>query len=413
MEPFTLPVFEIAWSGVGDGQTRVDVTTLNISVLNRVLANQAHDILTLQVVCDHDAGPLIPRESMVSVWRDDVRIFHGQARATQHNCTGELDIQIVPIWGPWGRLAGTAYWDDGRVGALNTNVPLPPSASGAFGRLKAWIETNAPTLMTMPTFASTGLSDVYWPSITGLSNQAFTANLQAIFATYPRVALAFDYTADPPAMQVRNGATEVDYARGTILQDWSLTTNDAKANGTAIMQRYDWNVLFTIGSGPGNIPTAVRDMIGDFVKSQPIQTYPDPLPTLLEVAMTFRSENGISFFTASAAEYIQSLVGADFWQGDMTLKDNCLSGLKPGDRVNITGSLAAWATMGATIQTVTENFAEGTTALSLGINRLLKAEDALEAFLNYMLRAPGVTDRTWPPSDTSIHDDPGDWPPEE
>ncbi len=79
------------------------------------------------------------------------------------------------------------------------------------------------------------------------------------------------------------------------------------------------------------------------------------------------------------------------WQGGLTLEqDECAQTFKPGMLLNITGGLAAWATMAAQIQTVQWDMEAGRTTLTFGPAEHLGPADFVELGRNVNRNPPAL-----------------------
>lgn len=91
------------------------------------------------------------------------------------------------------------------------------------------------------------------------------------------------------------------------------------------------------------------------------------------------------------AQELHTALSVLHWQGEFERLEAEVSGdAHPGRKLNLTGGLAAWATMDAMIQTVEEDISEGRTTISFGPPEHLGPSDLVE-----MLRATRSARPSW------------------
>lgn len=378
--------FEIAYTG----QDRANVETLGIQVGELTLNNLQPDQLTLRLLAAHDDAPKIAANDMVEVWKDDVRIMKGRARTPRLVSSGPVDFQTQVIMGTLWELANCHYFKEAEI--LNIDVPLPATFAVCWDYLRNWVETYAPTVVTMPPYADTSLAGgelLYFATTQGVLNQPFTSNLAALMINYPKAAVAFDYTTDPPTMLVRHEETAVEYAHGApVLKDRDLGQNDVLPEAVAIRVRYDWRVYFP---DEEDMPQTTVDALGQFTKSSIYDKYPaDHSGVGPAVVTLFYGEGTATLLPAGAAQYIFNVLNDPYWQGTMTLADGCSNTLKPGDRINITGSYSGLATMNAVVQSVMKNFDPEVleTQITVGVSDRVTGDTAMERLVTWLRRSP-------------------------
>lgn len=92
----------------------------------------------------------------------------------------------------------------------------------------------------------------------------------------------------------------------------------------------------------------------------------------------------------AATAYYNALTDAQ-WEGDITLKElECSGSVAPGNRVRLTNGQAAWATMDAVVQSVTEDLDTGRTSIELGPPDVLGLDDFIGQ-LNRFRNRPAPT----------------------
>jgi hypothetical protein len=340
----------------------------------------------------------------IELYADNVRRFVG--RITETPAQGEARSERLDYVasGPWWDLANLVYQEARFLYAEPDNpqselVEVFSSRAVLFNALDGSALTAGQQAVQAVNYARTKgaalqvgtielPTQVMWEEL----NDVSVAEVIKKCVRWTSDAMAwFDYTTNPPSLNIRRRAAlsplTIDLAAADA--DKLVTTLDIRPNHAAVAPGvrffYEGTTVVTAPRGPTG-----RLLPG--ILQPPAQTRtrylaqsagnPDAIGAVIAVIE-------LSGFGTETPEPIPPTLAADYYSAISTLNyDGTLglrqveaaSGASPALRLNLTGGEAAWASMGATIQRVTEDLLRGSTTLTLGQPDFLGAQ----SFADYL-----------------------------
>lgn len=365
--------FTIAW----DGQEETAIEDLNLDVSSRILRNRETDFVNIVTRKDNTGDDqIIPARTFVTLYKDGTKWFQGWSKNPSRGRMANGAAHLYKIRGPWHFLENAAY---GYTPEFAPGVTLPPAADWIWSSIAAWSNGAMGDYFQLPTDWPGSFPDMRLAKLT-LGPNSLAANIRELLAKLPTAALRFDYDGDIPAGQLlTRGDSVKTFAWGTsALADMNLR-DDSDDAPRAMRLRY----VLTTG-----LDTLTEEEIQELGRLR-VTTGPDlddergagtglvhgwtgcheweklTLYTGWEsdLALTFATDP----FGQQMADYILDQLGDLNWSGTMSfLDENCDTGIKPGDSINITGLHSDFTAMNALVQQVEEYPGSGQTKVTVG-----------------------------------------------
>ena len=361
--------------------TVYDCETWDIEVTQRSQHNQATGSVTLVIRRTPDQEPLIGASDQVTILRDGVTWWQGVAKAPVDSWTESDYAHLHVIDDPWQIICETPWRFQG---TLPTHAAL---SSSAWSLLVDFTTELLSTWFTMPEWGPTIPNHAYpaWPNINGKMN----FSIMALLKPNEQAAVAFDHTQTPPLMRVTNGGdvvrtlhtvndgvTDIHLSRRDDLMPLAvqLLSSDTGTAYYLSQMQTSWPLFFKTGDDTFYPATAVRDGWR--------------CATLINPALYFAE------VVEGAAAYLFKMLGVAFWEGSIVIYDGvCATGIMPGDTINLIGprTRPSHATMGAIVQSVTEDPMRGETTLRLGPNGAVTPTDVIMRIQDLLGGRPWAT----------------------
>jgi hypothetical protein len=349
-----------------------DTETLGVSNIVRRRRSLARDELTFtHTGAAISSTALFAYGDTITLRRDGVKVFVGVVVEVPRFGNGSGESLRYKAAGTWWYFENLVYQQN-----------WPTAASSAARRASAVLGYNASTEARVNT--KTTLQDILdWliGSVGGAKIQYTAANLpagisipffrmecptcaeaiQMLLRFQPDAAHWFDYTTTPPTfnLKLRAAASSRSYAL-TAIDTFDITPRNELKIDRCVVQ------LVTNSSSGDVVVTNDVDPVGttgrEFgcVVFALLNDYDPPL-------------------TAGLAAAYRAGLSTLHYSGQITIvEDACAMDVRPGEVVNITGGLTAWATMNALVQEVTEDIDNGRTTVTLGVPGHLRFEDFVE-----------------------------------
>src|SRR5581483_9676150 len=326
----------------------------------------------------------------IELFKDGVRWFSGTVTALTSIGTVKRDAILYTISGPWWQLENLIFQDYMMTPVDPTNMasalqPLYSSYTVLFQDNFGNARKNGDQItLTLNYALSKGANLVVGtidPNIYVPNEEAHDLSCADVIrrccAWTPDVVSHFDYSAWPPTLNFKKRAHLVnvsfDLNGGFIIQSPKFNPRyDLKPAGIKIYiqhtSRYvngtarSWYEVQTAGSGD--------DGIGCIVMTIPLSangTGEEKVPVTI-----------LSGTPTTLAQALYASLSTLHYEGDLLTKEQECSGiLRPGCVVNLSNGPAAWATMNALVQTVTEELVTGETTTHCGPPTQLSLQDLI------------------------------------
>lgn len=380
---------------------------LGIRMASRVLVNQGIDKVVLEVVdATLAAAQLWAYGDEVLIKRGTERYFKGKvAKLPKWGESGAVG-STYEIWGPWWDLTRCVY-EQSWNGDLTSRVMLGARAvygAGTGGGVELGetsdirYGTDEPTAVAVNTakelenlidFASWRGCDLDRDELpTGIDmfpeeyvDRSVADLIIAILRWHPYAVTWFDYTSSTPELHIRVRAemATVALSTSTDVESLQVASRDelvppciviryaCKTERQYVLQYEDKYPALATGEELGAYIATVTLDEGEAwdIGEAPVGSYLLSIPTGLAQHF-YTSYNDVMY--DGSLTVVAASVGATEYMGKA---------------LNLTGGLAAWGTMAAPIQSVTEDIGQGVTTLefgsgeNIGIEDLLKLKDLL------------------------------------
>lgn len=381
--------FQISWTHPDGDQSPVAVKTRGVKLGTFTVRNMATDEWPLTIRVQPGDADVIPERAVVVIWQkidgSFVRVFTGEAGPTETGETTEGgESQRVTLRGPWHQLSKAVYHRGDQDELLYPgNLPLAPSSENSWNFLGDYCAAYLADWLSFPTFADSGLTNVYELTVQGLGEQSISACLQALMINYPHAALVFDYSTEVPTLNVvERDEDVVIIPHNELLPGWRLVKNDNYVASVVVRKTFPWTSYSELPS-PIEIPQFVKDQCGTgFEKSIATDVYPigGPIdgPNVVHLSTYWLQ---YEFVPAGGLEFIYDLLSLRFFTGSFTIKGTSRA-IQPGSTVSLAGT--KFSDANATVLSVTRNYATHETSIEIGINPMIntgRAIDRLKAWL--------------------------------
>jgi hypothetical protein len=351
---------------------------LGIEAFTRRSVNTGRVSLTISLKRDIDASALFTYKQAITVKKNGVNWFVGKVREPGDSGDTHYEGSVVFCENNWWELERTLY--------LLTYPPSEsPTAANTGGRRTLFIgpDTNEPettqqALERVLTYAAakglltigTGLTKLgsVTPPRESLVDRSIADAIHAIMRYHVDLALYWDGNT---INITERGDDILSYAVGTkpLASCSARIRHDLVPEGVII--RYEkagdvqavvgWRGSLTQDKWPGSVEIDDTDILVETI------TLKEDEPT----------PSGI------AKRYYDMLATSPLVEGELEfLDEDCGTGIRPGHTINITGGRAAWSTMKAFVQSVTESPMLGVTSVEVGIPGRLSAQDLLDLLRN-------------------------------
>jgi hypothetical protein len=384
--------FLIAWTDGTTTQTQASMEELGIIPGTFTRRSLAADEWPLTIVAGHSDAKVIPFRSVVTIWRlvvgaeEPVKVFVGEAQETREDWSRDTgSFQKVTIKGPWHQLERSEYHQgDYEIGPGSTpastlpgDVPLGAALSVSWLFLKDYVDRWLSGWLTFPTFAATGLPDVYETHVQGLQANSISSNLAVLLATFPRAGTRFDYSGATPVLEVANYDDDPQtLASSDLISVTDIGLNDEMPKAVTIRQTYPWGIY-----GSSVVPTEIDPYIGEhcssgFEKSVKVVVYPPgsafggPNVVNINVPVQFMGDVFVE-----AAEFCYNFLSQRYYSGSL-LCDHFQADIQPGTTLSIAGTKFASAHL--TVQSTSYDPAKDETLIQFGTQPALQNMRILE-----------------------------------
>ncbi|WP_256199159.1 hypothetical protein [Verrucomicrobium spinosum] len=182
--------------------------------------------------------------------------------------------------------------------------------------------------------------------------------IRSALTAHPDAAVWFDYSTEPPTFKLTtrgDEGTTVTFTKGTPpLRAVNLQPRpDLVPSGVVVRYERSGTAVSTDGMRPAAL-----------VDAYPPGSEPDVLDA---IAMTITLKKG-EHAVPGYARRLYDAFAVMPWEGGVQLwAADGVTGLHPGQSLNITSDQASWASMGAMVQTVQESLDNGFVNLALGL----------------------------------------------
>ena len=381
--------FKIEWTGT-TSQTLEDVEPLGIQLGPLTLRNLGVDEWPLTIPSELGNAIKIPPRAVVTVWRliegEYVRVFTGEAGETAEDWQPDKGaVQNVTLRGPWHQLTKSIYERGDLDETLNTTgMPLPPRASYSWDFLKEYMEDYLSSWVSWPSFASTGLNEVFEVVVYGLAQTSLSANVQAVMSNYPRGGIWWDYSSEIPVANVaRYSVDAVTIARSQLKSLGKLKLNDNYPDAVVLRKNFPWSSFSALPT-PIDIPYWIaRQCSTGFEKTLAQSVYPTgkPIagPNILPITQYWVQFNDIPI---GGDVFVFNTLSARYVSGTFVLS-GIRSDVRPGRSVNLAETRYSAANMA--VQSVTLDWNTDETTVEVGVHTLFngsRAIDRLRAWFN-------------------------------
>ncbi|HSI15285.1 MAG TPA: hypothetical protein VK961_24770 [Chthoniobacter sp.] len=348
------------------------------------IANQAVDSVMLKSTLSQFAlDDIFPLDAVIDIHRDDTRIFSGRcvpaASATLGKRTGTMRID-----GAWAELESRQYlqpWTsvDGAVRTLTSfgrvSMHVDPSVWDSLNPKNWYVPTGTFIRQVMQWAIDKGAPLQIGTIDAGVSAPAESAqdimDSEAIVRSLrwtPGAVCYFDYSTDPVTFHCRQPAS----LGGASLPFTGFTELPKIQRSWRQIVRAVY-VTFRLVS-----QAETGFYVDDFATIQYPPAGPGvPLPGERgAVTFSFDDVDVLSFVSSGLPKAIFDAYNAMLWNVEGTLKgEDVPAAAALGQVLNITGSRAAFASMGTIIQRTTDDFKKGTRKLECGVPRSLTGRD--------------------------------------
>lgn len=393
--------FEIEWTGT-TSQERVSVESLSIQLGVLTLRNTGTDEWPLTIPCGLNDAVVIPPRAVVVVWRwvvdEWVRYFTGEAGETARDWTPDLGcVQIVTLSGAWHQLTKSVY----ERGDLDeflypTGMPIPPRASYSWDFLKDYMDSYLSSWVQWPSFADTGLTEVWEMVVFGLTQTSLSANVQALLSSYPRSGLYFDYTTEiPTAIVSKYLDNVVSIARDDLKSIGKLRRNDNVPDAIVLRKNFPWS-SYDAFPEPVDIPYWVQQQCSTgFEKTLAQYVYPvgQPIagPNVVPLTHYWLQYDNIP---AGGAEFIFDTLSLRYYSGSIVVRG--ASDVKPGFTLNLTDTPYSAANLVA--QSVAIDFSTDETTIEVGVHPMVASSRALDRLRAWLASRFSWAQQKFPPT---------------
>lgn len=321
------------------------------------------------------AEPAFTYGAAIILWRDGVRWFSGVVLKSAAEGGSRTEGDRYTIAGPWWQLSRLVYQQPRCVSGASEVTPRVTLGQNRFGqrisvgRQIAEIVTYALTKALPVTTGALPAYDQAW--LEEASDLTCAGAIRKLLRFLPQAAGWFDYSASVPVLHIQLrellSAVSLDATAGDTIAEFAGLTPRSDLVPAGVTLIFEATERSDEGSGgDGRTRTTITrqtagitDGIGSIVAVVPLRD-DEAVPAAL----------ALKYYTA-----LQTAV----WEGTIrTLEEDCTGTLRPGKVVNITNGRAAWATMRAVIQSVTEDLLGGLTEATLGAPEHLAPQDFVE-----------------------------------
>lgn len=364
-----------------NGGPLTSAESLGVMVTQRNLVNRGVDTVSISVARRAGAAPLWGTDAKVAITLNGALWFTGWSTKFLRDNGASKYGQHCTLRGPWHWMASAPYrisnGTAGPVGYTGGN-PLPsfPTSAVAWDVLKVYADPALAPYCTIPRWPDslTQVQYVGYPYINGAVSEMFLTLL-----TYNMLSgTRFDYTQPVPALQVVNRqdcVKTLSVGVGGVQSAPMQFRDDLWPKGVEIRVNDD-------SPGASSAPQMTNPL--DFAGQT--DCYPQNMtrgaPGTVTVYSFWQDTN------VNMAEMVFRFMCVPIWEGTINVA-NAITGVRPGDTLSLSNLTADYdpdcRTMGAVVQTVTENLLAGTTTITTGAQGHGEASTAIE-FLQDLLR---------------------------
>lgn len=341
-------------------------------------------------------GPPFAFDAAATLWRGDVRYFSGQFMDCIAGGSGEGEGWACRLVGPWQALEDIIYQQPyviksedflALIAGMSTRVVLGQDAWGKKISIDQQIRNigNYALSQGAGLFTIGALDAMHGAPLSEARDISCAAAIRRMMDIIPDSVAWFDYSSATPVLRVqrRSVLTTVSVAAdtGAIVRRIAglRPRNDLKARGVVFIfqtteedaaegRSYTRETRQTAGATSGRRVIFATIALGNQGTAQA-----EAIPANL------------------ATEYYAA-VSELHYSGEITLKEeDCTGTVRPGHKLNLSGGVAAWATMAAVVQQTAENLETGETEVTLGPPEHLGAQDFVD-LQRYWRERPPLSD---------------------
>lgn len=327
----------------------------------RQLVNQGIDMLSM--VIDRPVDGVVPftYDQVVTVTRDGTPYFKGRVMTRLVEGQPAYEGMRIDVGGVWWMLSRLPYVK------LTLETTGEQTTRFRWGLSAGTQQTSLELINQVFTYAiakgvdvqtETFVLDTYKPPRMTKMDRRCDDLIRSALMGHPDVALWFDYSTTPPTARITKRGAEgavITYAVGTP----PLATMAPQARPdlvpSGVVYRYERGGV-TVSNG-GMRPAVMID-------KWPVEAVPDTFDAIPTTVTLAKGQVAL----AGAARRLYEALSVMPWEGGITLQaEDCVSGIRPGLAVNITGGQEDWETMQAFVQTVDEDLHTGATSVGFGL----------------------------------------------
>ncbi|WP_009964080.1 hypothetical protein [Verrucomicrobium spinosum] len=327
--------------------------------------NQAVDVLSLPINRAADAVIPFDYDQVITLKRDGEPYFRGRVMSRVVSGESAGDGMTIEVGGPWWELSRMPYV------VLTLSVEETPEKtyrlrSNMSGGVR---QTSLQMIQQVLDYAvGKGLGfqlqeepyvlSSFKPPRTTKQDRRCDELIRSALTAHPDTVVWFDYSTEPPTFRLTtrgDEGTTISFTKGVPpLRAVNLQPRpDLVPSGVVVRYERSGTAVSTDGKRPAVL-----------VDAYPPESEPDVLDA---IAMTITLKKG-EHALAGYAQRLYTAFSVMPWEGGVQLwAADGVTGLHPGQSLNITSDQASWATMGAMVQTVQESLDNGFVNVSLGL----------------------------------------------
>jgi hypothetical protein len=360
---------------------------LGITSMVRERRNLDNDLVRLGFDKAIDLDSVFEHEDDVIIKQDGNVWFHGTAQPTAHVGTARDEVKYLDIMGPWWKLsrfvyphidpnaatpgsvrAGDEEYSTRRVMYVDGATDEAMSTQEAMEELLDYADSK--NLLTVGSGLNL-LGDLY-PMRETMSNKTLAEVIRSIMRYHVDIGIYWTYGIGAPTINFKQrGSAPLSYAVGTPpLQQISpmVLRRDLAPSGVFI--RYERSL-----DGDGVLSSAgYRSREG--ADKYPSDADPDEENIMVATVQLGKAE---PVPVGVAERYYKMFNDPPIVEGTLTFQaEDCTTGIKPGDTINITGAAPELVDEDCLVQSVVEDAFTGRTTVRLGMPRHMALQSMLD-----------------------------------
>jgi len=363
----------ISWT-LSDGTNTKTLAEWGIKNLQIYYRSMSVDVMSFDIPMLFDGTSPFDFDDVITLYRDATKHFVGRVAKAPRIAAAKNELIRFEVHGPWQYLEQLVFqqtwtvWDaiaETEVSVNKSRIIFGVDNEGAP------VSTGLMLVDIINYAISAGSNIDAGTFLTGYNIPDFEAvditcaeAVRSVLKWHPSAVCYFDYSTTTPTLHIVEKA------------DLSAVTISSNITSISLQSRDE-----IVPSGVIINFEQLIDVSGTTKEYVTQQKYPvsvtESTPRTLVFSVDRRGINGqlTGTVTDLAYNYFQQLATIEYDGNIILVSEDIDTTVTLGRKVNVSGYLSAWATMNATIQSISENINSGQKSITIGLNPLLAFSD--------------------------------------